>query len=61
MFYCWLASCSWLLCDIMLEKGRGYQVSHVDKGFDRHVARPGNGESTNTFVNEAYSVDKVNY
>ena len=42
-------------------KGRGYQVSHVDKGFDRHVARPGNGESTNTFVNEAYSVDKVNY
>jgi hypothetical protein len=42
-------------------KGEGYQVTAVDKGFTRQVARPGNGESSNTFLNEAYSMEKVNY
>ena len=42
-------------------KGRGYQVTTIEKGFTRQVARPGNGESSNTFMNEAYSHEKVNY
>jgi hypothetical protein len=42
-------------------KGRGYRVTTVDKGFQRNVARPGNGESSNTYMNEAYSMEKVNH
>jgi hypothetical protein len=43
-------------------KGRGYRVNTtVDKGLQRNVARLGNGESSNTYMNEAYSMEKVNH
>lgn len=38
-----------------VKKGQGYVVTTEDQGFSRQIARPGNGESTNTFLNVAYS------
>ena len=43
-----------------VRKGRGYVVSRVEKGVPPNVTRTRNGESTNMFVNEAYSLEKVN-
>lgn len=42
-----------------ISKGQGYSVNTVDKGIHRREPRSGNGESTNTFVNEAYSMEKM--